>query len=110
MDVDRRRHLRDSHRRIFVKIAFNSSAIFYIYLVPHHVAQTFDNRTLNLIDGIKGVDDLAADVRRHPDFVYPELASVSHADLGDFRKISCVAEMKCDACPSAFGNLALAPL
>src|SRR5882724_5194006 len=109
MNVDFRRSLRQAHWRILMEIALHRAAALDGDLVAHQVTQPLDDAALDFVEGAAGIDDLAAYVAGHPNFVDANLAAWRQMDFGDFREVSAMAEMEGHAHGSIFGKFARTP-
>jgi len=100
-----RRRLRNTDRRIRVKVILHGTAAFNCDLVGHQLAEPVDDAALHLIFSVERIDDLASDVARDPDFVDFDLFGGVDVNLGNFRKISAVRKVERDAHRRAPGKL-----
>jgi len=92
-----------------VKIALNGAATVDGDLVRHNVAKSFDDGALHFIQGAAGIDNLAAHIAGHPDFVNFDFAFRVDAQLDHLREISAVRELEAHTHPRAFWQCAGAP-
>src|SRR6267142_7293956 len=109
MNLDFRRSLRQSHWRILMEIALYRAAALDGDLVTHQVTQPLDDAALDFVESAAGVDDLAAYVAGHQNFVDANLVAWRQMDFGDFREMSAMAEMEGHAHGSIFRQLARTP-
>src|SRR5712672_3968474 len=109
MNFDFRRSLRQAHWRILMEIALYRAAALDGDFIAHQVTEPFDHAALDFIEGAAGIDDLAAHVAGHPDFVDANLVAWREMNFGDFREMSAMAEMKGNAHGSIFRQLARTP-
>src|SRR5258708_26483021 len=97
MDFDFRGDLIHSNGRIFVEIALDGAAGVNGDFVGHDGTEAFDDGAANLIFGVDGIDDLAADVASDPDFVDLNFLLGVHAEFDDLRKITAMRKLEGDA-------------
>src|SRR5438128_10687043 len=109
MDLDLRWRLRNTDRRIRVKVILHSTATLNRDLVGHQLAEPVDDAALHLIFSVERIDDLASDVARDPDFVNFNLFGGVDANFGDFRKISAVRKVERHAGCGTFRKRTRAP-
>src|SRR6266852_8607790 len=109
MDFDFGRHLVHADRGIFVEVALDGAAAVDGDLVGHDVAQAFDDGAADLIFGAAGIDDLAADVARYPNFIYFYFAVGVDAQFDDFGKKAAMRKLEGHTHARVFGQLARAP-
>src|SRR5262249_20232491 len=63
-------------------------------LPPHHVAHSFHDRPLSLVDSPAWIDDLAADIADDPHLVDGDAAVRIYRDLGDVGEVTAVAVLE----------------
>src|SRR5258708_25781451 len=97
MDFDFRGDLIHSNGRIFVEIALDGAAGVNGDFVGHDGTEAFDDGAANLIFGVDGIDDLAADVASDPDFVDLNFLLGVHAEFDDLRNITALRKLEGDA-------------
>src|SRR6266404_4724012 len=90
MNLDFRRSLRQAHWRILMEIALYRAAALDGDFVAHQVTQPLDDATLDFIEGAAGIDDLAAHVSGHPDFIDANPVAWREMNFGDFREMSAM--------------------
>src|SRR3989442_12736644 len=106
MHFNFRRDLRHAHRRVRVEVALDRAPSVDCYLVSHDVTHSFDDCALRLIDGIARIDDLVADVARHPYLIDLHPAFRVNANLGHLCKITAMREMEPHAHTGTLSRLA----
>src|SRR5712672_1744265 len=109
MNLDFRWSLRQAHWRILVEVALYGAAALDGDLVAHQVTQPLDDTALDFIEGAAGIDDLAAYVAGHPNFVDANLVAWREMNFGDFREMSAMAEMEGHAHGRIFRQFARTP-
>ena len=96
MDFDLRRRLRHSQHRVLMIVRLHDGPVFQRDFL-HHFAQAIYDRALHLSFGGTGIDDVAANVSRDPDFIHFDFLVGVDGDFGDFGKVTAMAEMERDA-------------
>src|SRR5579864_1778856 len=109
MYFDLGRYLIHTYRRILVEIVLHGAPAFDGDFVTHQVAEPFDHRALHFIQRTRGIDDLAADVASHPNFVHFKAIVGCDANFRDLRKISAMAEVERYAHGGIFRQCASTP-
>ena len=103
MDFDAGRRLRHSQHWMLMIVRLPDRAVFQGNLLQHF-AQAIYHCALYLRLGRTGIDDVAADVARDPDFVDFDFFVGVDRDFSNFGKVTAMAEMERDA------NLFTSPL
>src|SRR5258707_454628 len=109
MNLDFRRSLRQAYWRILMEIALYRAAALDGDLVAHQVTQPLDDTALDFIQGAAGIDDLAAYIAGHPDFIDANLVAWREIDFDDFGEMSAMAEVESHAHGSIFREFARTP-
>src|SRR6266850_1859847 len=102
MDFDFRGDLIHSNGRILVEIALDGAARVDGDFVVHDGAQAFDDSAADLIFGVEGIDDLAADIAGHPDLVDLHFTVLTDTELDHFCEIAAMRELESDAHTGVF--------
>ena len=108
MDFDLRRRLRHPQHWVLMIVRLHDAPVFQRDFL-HHFAQAIYDCALHLRFGGTGIDNVAADVARDPDFIHFDFLVCVDGDFGDFGKVTAMAEMERDAQRRAFRQLAFAP-
>src|SRR5262249_59446467 len=98
-----------THHGVLMEVALLHAAVLHRDLLAHQLAHPVDDRALSHVLRHVGVDDLAAYVRRHPDFVHLHLF-VGNGDFGYFGEVTLMAEVEGYAHRRTLGQIALAPV
>lgn len=102
------RRLGDSKPGVLTVIGLHDPSFLERDLL-NHFAHAVNDRALHLILGCARIDDVTSDVAGDPYFVDLDLLVCADGDLGDFGKVTAMAEVEGDAERRTFGQGPLSP-
>lgn len=95
MHFDFRRNLGHAYRLILVEIALERASAIDGDFVGHDAAETFNDCSPDLIEGVAGINDVTADITGDPNLFYLNRVVFVDGQIYDFGEITAMRKVEC---------------